>query len=77
MTIKLSAALLHEYLAGKMDAEKFRQRAFGSDQQNQFAAELERGNSIRKAHFAPGGIDRDDDYVILELDIDPQRIVGR
>jgi hypothetical protein len=69
MTIKISAALVHEYLAGRIDVDKFRQDAFGNDR-NYFEMELMRGNSIRQAQFEPGGIDEDDDYIVFELNLD-------
>lgn len=76
MTIKLSASLLHEYLAGRMDSDKFRQRAF-NDMQNLFDMELARGNSIRQVQFESGGIDTDDDYVTFELDVDLEKTVKK
>jgi len=76
MTIKLSAALLHEYLAGRIDEGRFRQEAFNKEQ-NLFATELTRGNSIRHVQFEPGGIDEDDDYIIFELDLDWNQVIRR
>lgn len=73
MTIKLSAGLLHEYLAGRIDAERFRGNAFNTDR-NFFDTELTRGNSIRQVQFEPGGTDEDDDYVVFDLDIDWDKI---
>jgi len=76
MTIKLSASLLHEYLAGRIDANQFKDEAFTNDR-NYFAMELTRGNAIRNAQFESGGIDEDDDYVIFDLDIDWDKIAKR
>lgn len=76
MTVRISAGLLHEYLAGRMDAEQFRQKAFHRDQ-NIFDTELTRGKSIRDARFESGGLDEDDDYVVIELDIDWGKIARR
>lgn len=69
MTIKISAGLLHEYLSGRIDAEKFRSEAFGNDK-NYFELQLASGNSICQAHFEAGGVDEDDDYVVFDLDLD-------
>lgn len=76
MTIKLSAGLLHEYLAGKLSGEEFSEKAFGKEQ-NIFASELVRGNSIRSVEFESAGIDEDDDYVVFELDIDWDKIARK
>jgi hypothetical protein len=76
MTIRLSAGLLHEYLAGRIDADRFRQRAF-NDANNYFELELIRGNSILQAQFESGGLDEDDDYVVFVLDADPEQIARK
>lgn len=76
MTIKLSAELLHEYLAGRIDEKNFRQKAF-KDDKNFFDMELTRGNSIRKVQFEAGGLDRDDDYIVFDLDIDWNKVAKK
>jgi hypothetical protein len=67
--IKLSARLVHEYLAGRIDADRFRQAAFQDG--NYFESELLQGSWIRQVQFESGGIDEDDDYLIFELADDP------
>jgi hypothetical protein len=69
MTIKLSAGLLHEYLAGAIDADQFREKAF-NDENNLFTSEFMRGHAIQSVKFEPGGTDEDDDYVVFDLDVD-------
>ena len=76
MTIRLSAGLLHEYLAGRIDSDKFRQKTFNNEK-NYFDAELTRGNSIRGVQFESGGVDNDDDYVVFDLDIDWEKIARK
>lgn len=76
MTIKLSAMLLHEYLAGTLDADGFKEKAFGR-MNNMFTTELMRGHSIQGVQFESAGTDEDDDYVIIDLDIDRQRIAKK
>lgn len=76
MTIKLSAGLLHEYLAGKIDADRFTEDAFGK-MHNLFAAELMRGNAIQNIKFESGGMDEDDDYVVIVLDVDWGKIARK
>jgi hypothetical protein len=67
--MKISARLLHEYLAGKISREKFERSAFGED--NYFRRWLERGYALRNARFESAGVDEDDDYVIFEFVPDP------
>lgn len=76
MTIKLSAGLLHEYLAGRIDHKAFSQEVFNKDK-NVFDLEFGRGHTITKVEFEPGGIDEDDDYIVLDFDIDWQKIAKR
>ncbi len=66
MVIRISSRLLQEYLAGRLDAERFRHAAFGNDD-NLFKTWLEKGQTIQGATFEAGGLDHDDDYVVLEL----------
>lgn len=73
MTVKLSAGLLHEYLAGRINGEEFRKKAFNNEE-NFFEREFARGYSINGAKFEPGGIDEDDDYIVFELDLDWKKL---
>ena len=76
MTIKISATLLHEYLAARIGPEEFRKQAFSNDQ-NVFERELMRGHAIRSARFESGGVDEDDDYVVLDLDFDWEGLAAK
>jgi hypothetical protein len=76
MNLKLSAGLLHEYLCGRIDAERFNEKAFGK-KDNPFEDALQRGHSIRNIQFEPGGIDADDDYVVFDLDFDWDKLVSK
>jgi hypothetical protein len=76
MTIKLSAGLLHQYLAGVIDADKFSEKAF-NDRDNLFTAEFMRGHAIQSVKVEPGGIDEDDDYVVFDLDVDWSKAAGK
>ncbi|HET6158656.1 MAG TPA: hypothetical protein VFE34_09955 [Dongiaceae bacterium] len=69
MTIKMSARLLQEYLAGRMDSATFQQHAFHNDR-NHFHAQLVRGFTIQNVSFESRGLDEDDDTVVFELDFD-------
>jgi hypothetical protein len=68
-TMKMSARLLHEYLAGKISSEQFERNAFGEG--NDFRQLLERGYALRNAKFESAGVDEDDDYIIFEFSADP------
>jgi hypothetical protein len=68
-TVKISARLLQEYLAGKISYERFTKSAFAGE--NHFRVLLEEGCTLKKATFETGGIDEDDDYLILEFAPDP------
>lgn len=76
MTVKLSAGLLHEYLCGRINAERFNEKAFGK-KDSPFEDALRRGHSIRNIQFEPGGIDADDDYIVFDLDFDREKIVSK
>lgn len=67
-TVKLSARLLQEFLAGRVTAERFHDDVSGK---NLFEKWLSEGYVIRDARFESAGIDEDDDHVILELRRDP------
>ncbi len=69
LTMKISARLLQEYLAGKISPEQFKRFARGEN--NQFQRWLEQGYTLSNAKFERAGIDEDDDYVIFEFLPDP------
>jgi len=68
ITMKMSARLLQEYLAGRITIERFHDNCTGK---NLFEHWLKLGYVISDARFESAGIDADDDYVILELRRDP------
>ena len=67
--VRISSRLLQEYLAGRLDAERFRSAAFANDD-NLFKTWLEKGQTIQGATFESGGVDEDDDYVVLDFGAD-------
>ena len=69
MRIRISSRLLQEYLAGRLDTERFRSAAFGNDQ-NLFNTWLNRGLTIQGATFEGGNVDQDDDYIVLDFGSD-------
>ncbi len=71
ITMKISARLLHEYLAGKVSQEEFERFAFG--EKNLFRLWLEQGYTLNNGNFESAGIDEDDDYVIFEFIPDPAK----
>jgi hypothetical protein len=68
ITMKLSARLLQEFLAGRITAERFDDNSTGK---NLFEVWLKMGFVMSDARFESAGVDEDDDYVILEFRRDP------
>jgi hypothetical protein len=68
-TAKISARALIELLAGRMNATQFKNWITGD--RNQFEVWLSKGYAISDIRFESQGADRDDDYVVLKMDIDP------
>lgn len=69
MTIKVSARLIQEYLAGNIDPAEFQTRAFDKNR-NLFEGQLSKGQTIRNVRFESGGLDKDDDYIVFEMGLD-------
>ncbi len=68
ITVKMSARLLQEFLAGRITTERFHDNVTGK---NLFEKWLNDGYAISDARFESAGVDEDDDYVILEFRRDP------
>jgi hypothetical protein len=68
ITVKMSARLLQEFLAGRITAERFHDNSTGK---NLFEHWLKMGYVISDARFESAGVDEDDDHVILEFRRDP------
>lgn len=68
VTMKMSARLLHECLAGRIPIKRFHDNCTGK---NLFEHWLKLGYVISDARFESGGVDADDDHVILEFRRDP------
>ena len=68
ITVKMSARLLQEFLAGRVTPERFHEEVMGK---NLFEKWLNNGYVISDARFESAGVDEDDDYVILEFRRDP------
>lgn len=74
MTIKLSARALLDLLAGRITIENFQDfTGLGdkSGQPNIFKHRLEQGDILSDVKIEPGGIDEDDDWLVIELKQDP------
>ncbi len=69
MTIKISSRLLLDLLSHSISQEKFDKFAFHGCK-NLFSVSKERGNAINSVRLVEGGIDKDDDFIEFELDID-------
>jgi len=66
-TVKISARLLQEYIAGRITRERFENEAFGPNSNNFFEHGLSRGQLISNIQFESAGIDEDDDWIVFEL----------
>ncbi len=69
-TMRISARALQELMAGQISEERFRQIAWGRDD-NRVLAELTSGRTISDVRFESKGVDQDDDYVVIEFRFDP------
>jgi hypothetical protein len=74
MTVSISARALLDLLAGRLTQEHF-QHAIGMDdargRANLFKLCLDRGEVISAIRLEPGGIDEDDDRLVIEFSKDP------
>jgi hypothetical protein len=73
ITMKVSARLLQEYLAGRIPTERFHENSIGetSAGKNLFEHWLTMGYTISGASFESAGVDKDDDRVVFEFRRDP------
>jgi hypothetical protein len=71
MSIKTSARLVQQLLAGRITPQQFHSSTFGNDTQNFFDTQLKRGMTIRTVRIEPAGVDEDDDYMVFDLAPDP------
>ncbi len=72
VTIKFSARLFQDFLAGKIDKGYFIDHAAGNGEgKNLFELWLSQGLIISDARFEKAGIDEDDDFMVLEFSLDP------
>jgi hypothetical protein len=72
VTIRLPARAVLDLLAGRIDAETFRRETGGlAMKTNLFKLWLDQGRTIQGAAFEPGGLDEDDDHLVLTLADDP------
>jgi hypothetical protein len=69
---KVSARLVLDLLAGKLDQKRFRDLLGERDEdKNFFANLLEQGLTLRDVQCEPAGVDEDDDYLVLKFSVDP------
>jgi hypothetical protein len=69
VTIRISARLALEFMAGRITPEQFHHFSFG-EHRNLFDQEFSRGMTIKSARIEHTGLDKDDDYFIFELEPD-------
>ena len=74
MTISISARALLDLLAGRITPDQFIHMVGMKEtptQKNLFKHRLDQGDVISSVGIEPGGIDEDDDRLIIELARDP------
>lgn len=72
MEVKISTRALIDLLAGRMTAEQFRRQiGEGPNQKNFFKHALDTGKTLQGISFQSGGLDEDDDQMVLTLADDP------
>lgn len=74
MTIKISARALLDLLAGRITTEQFQNFTGLADkltQRNIFAHRLNQGDILSDIEIEPGGIDEDDDWLVVHFKQDP------
>ena len=69
-TVKISARLIHDLLAGRITLEHFNY-VTGFKDMNPFKAKLDHGEIISAARIEHGGADEDDDLLVFEFEPDP------
>lgn len=68
VTVRLPARALLDLLAGRIDPETFRRETSGlATKSNLFKVWLDQGRTIQGAAFESGGLDEDDDHLVLTL----------
>ncbi len=72
MEVRISSRALIDLLAGRITAEQFR-REVGErpGEKNFFKHWLDTGKTIQGLAFEPGGLDEDDDHLVITLADDP------
>lgn len=72
LTLRFSLRALQDFLAGRIDEAGFRQ-ALGERQGEPplLKSYLEHGYTISDVDFEAGGIDEDDDALLLKFGVDP------
>lgn len=72
MKVKVSARALLDLLAGRISAEQFRSAVGGREGvKNLFKHCLDEGLTIQGVELESGGVDEDDDLLVLSFSDDP------
>ena len=70
LEVRMSARLLQDYLSGRVDKKQYEFELMG-EELNPFERALEMGYTISNVVFDCGGIDEDDDHVVVSFKLDP------
>lgn len=69
-TLRFSARAFQDYLARRIDEETFRRRIDDDGKDSNIGHMLENGFTIQDVRIESGGIDEDDDFLVLEFEED-------
>jgi hypothetical protein len=70
-TYRMSSRAFQDFLAHRIDEEQFRRFVGAEKIGPSIGRFLDQGYTIQSIQFESGGIDKDDDYIVLELSRDP------
>ena len=70
LTYKISCRAFQNFIGGRIDEKQFRNCIGERDDGPSMKRFLEQGYTIKSVRFEAAGVDRDDDYFILEFEQD-------
>ncbi|MBQ0749414.1 MAG: hypothetical protein KBT70_04365 [Roseovarius sp.] len=71
ITYRMSSRAFQDFLANRINESQFRHSIGSSEDEPIIAGFLQQGYTIKDAMFEPGGIDEDDDHIVLKFAKDP------
>lgn len=75
MNVRVSARAFLDFIAGRTTVEQFRASIGQRDgEKNLFAHWLDQGFIMKEVCIEPGGLDKDDDYLLISFGKDPSAL---